>query len=235
MTTSVPTLSPRYPMILKYHLRNLNESILVDAELCYLRYSQCIASEATNNHERMKNSNTPIRYTTTAIRMHWLVALLIFVAFGMGWYMTGIPGLTPQKLKLFSWHKWLGVTVFGLAVIRVAWRLLHPAPPLPMGIPRWQQKAAHLVHQLLYVLIIAIPLTGYFYSAASGIPVVYLGLFKMPMLIEKNDQLKSILGPTHVWLNYLMATIVLAHVLAALKHQLIDRDGTLSRMLPFLK
>ncbi|QRX81355.1 cytochrome b [Glaciimonas sp. PAMC28666] len=183
----------------------------------------------------MKNKPTPIRYTTTAISMHWLVALLIFAAFGIGWYMTGIPGLTPQKLKLFSWHKWLGVTIFALAVIRVTWRLLHPAPPLPPGIPRWQQQAAHLVHQLLYVLIIVIPLTGYFYSAASGIAVVYLGLFKMPMLIEKNDQLKSILGPMHVWLNYLMAAIVVAHVLAALKHQLIDRDGTLGRMLPFLK
>ncbi|KAF3996097.1 cytochrome b [Glaciimonas immobilis] len=183
----------------------------------------------------MKNINSPTSYTTTAISMHWLVGLLIFAAFGIGWYMTGIHGLTPQKLKLFSWHKWLGVTIFGLAVIRVAWRLLHPAPALPPGMPRWQQQAAHVVHQVLYVLIIVIPVTGYLYSAAAGVPVVYLGLFKMPMLIEKNDQLKTILAPTHVWLNYLMATIVVAHILAALKHQLIDRDGTLGRMLPFLK
>ncbi|MGS0741985.1 cytochrome b [Glaciimonas sp. GG7] len=183
----------------------------------------------------MNNLNPPKRYTSTAIAMHWLVALLIFAAFGIGWYMTDIPGLTPQKLKLFSWHKWLGVTIFGLAVIRVAWRLLNPVPPLPAGMSRWQQQAAHLVHQLLYVLIIVIPLTGYFYSAAAGVPVVYLGLFQMPMLIEKSDQLKSILGPMHVWLNYAMAAIVVVHVLAALKHQLIDRDGTLARMLPFLK
>lgn len=183
----------------------------------------------------MKNQSTPTRYSATAIGMHWLVALLIFAAFGMGWYMTGIPGFTPQKLKLFSWHKWLGVTIFALAVIRVSWRLLNPAPALPAGMSRWQQQAAHLVHQLLYVLIIVIPLTGYFYSSATGIPVVYLGLFQMPKLIEKSDQLKAILGPMHAWLNYLMAAIVVVHVLAALKHQLIDRDGTLSRMLPFLK
>ena len=167
--------------------------------------------------------------------MHWLVALLIFAAFGMGWYMTGIHGITPQKLKLFSWHKWLGVTIFALAVLRVSWRLLHQVPALPSGMPRWQQQAAGLVHQLLYALIIVIPLTGYFYSSASGVPVVYLGLFQMPTLIEKNAQLKAILGPMHSWLNYLMAAIVVVHVAAALKHQLIDRDGTLSRMLPFLK
>lgn len=183
----------------------------------------------------MENSSAPTRYTATAIRMHWLVALLIFAAFGMGWYMTGIHGITPQKLKLFSWHKWLGVAIFALAVIRVSWRLLHPAPALPTGMSHWQQQAAHRVHQLLYALIVVIPLTGYFYSSATGIPVVYLGLFKMPMFIEKSDQLKAILGPMHAWLNYLMAVIVVVHVLAALKHQLIDRDGTLGRMLPFLK
>ncbi|MBC7490172.1 MAG: cytochrome b [Glaciimonas sp.] len=183
----------------------------------------------------MKNLNPPMRYTSTAIIVHWLVALLIFAAFGIGWYMTGIAGLTPQKLKLFSWHKWLGVTIFGLAVIRMAWRLLHPAPTLSSDMSRWQRQAAHLTHQLLYVLIIVIPLTGYFYSSASGIPVLYLGLFHMPTIIAKSDQLKSILGSTYVWLNYLMAVIVVVHVLAALKHQLIDRDGTLIRMLPFLK
>ena len=183
----------------------------------------------------MTNSSTSTRYTATAIGMHWLVALLIFAAFGMGLYMTGIPGFTPQKLKLFSWHKWLGVTIFALAVMRVSWRLLHPAPALPDGMSRWQRQAAHLVHQVLYALIIVIPLTGYFYSSATGIPVVYLGLFEMPMFIDKSDQLKAVLGPVHAWLNYLMAAIVVVHILAALKHQLIDRDGTLSRMLPFLK
>ncbi|MDP5008773.1 MAG: cytochrome b, partial [Glaciimonas sp.] len=127
---------------------------------------------------------TPTRYNATAISLHWIVALLIFAAFGLGFYLSGLPeGFTPQKLKLISWHKWLGVTTFTFAVIRVLWRMCTPVPALPAGMVRWQQQAAHAVHLLLYALIIIVPLTGYFYSAASGIPVVYLGLFEMPMFI----------------------------------------------------
>ena len=67
-------------------------------------------------------------YTATAIGLHWLIAFGIFAAFGLGLYMTGIPGLTPTKLKLFSWHKWLGVTIFVVALLRVLWRATHAAP-----------------------------------------------------------------------------------------------------------
>ncbi len=179
--------------------------------------------------------SAPTRYSTTAISLHWLIALLICAAFAMGLYMTGIPGITPQKLKLFSWHKWIGVTIFGFVVLRVLWRASHPVPALPVSMSRWQQQAAHAGHGLLYVLMIIVPLTGYFYSAAAGIPVVYLGWFEMPMLIAKNKELQDILGPIHAWLNYFMAAVVVLHVLAALKHHWVDKDGTLAKMLPFLK
>jgi len=174
-------------------------------------------------------------YGPTAIGLHWLVALLIFAAFGLGLYMTDIPGLTPTKLKLFSWHKWLGVTIFALAVIRVLWRAANGAPSAAAGTPAWQAKAAAAAHHLLYVLILAVPLTGYFYSSASGVPVVYLGLWHMPALIQPNEELKAVLKLAHAWLNYLMAAVVVVHAAAAIKHQVIDRDGTLGRMLPFLK
>ena len=172
------------------------------------------------------------RYTYTAMLLHWLIALLVVAAFTLGLVMTDIPGLTPTKLRYFSWHKWLGVTVLLLAVLRVLWRLFHPAPAYPASMPRWQKSAANGLHLLLYLLIVAVPLSGYFYSLASGVPVVYLGVFELPVLIAANPDLKPVLKGVHYWLNMLLCGAVGLHVAAALKHQLVDRDGVLRRMLP---
>ena len=90
-----------------------------------------------------------------------MIALLIVSGFTIGWIMTRIPGFTPEKLRYFSWHKWIGVTVFALALVRVLWRLTHEAPPLPSGMSAWQRAAANAVHGLLYLLMIAVPVTGY--------------------------------------------------------------------------
>ncbi len=181
------------------------------------------------------HATAPTGYGATAIGLHWIVALLIFAAFGLGLYMTGIPGLTPTKLKLFSYHKWIGVTIFVLAVLRVLWRATHAAPAVAAGTPAWQARAATGAHHLLYLLIIVVPLSGYLYSCAAGVPVVYFGLWELPMAIAKDDATKEVLKVVHAWLNYLMAAIVVIHAAAAIKHQLIDRDGTLARMLPFLR
>jgi cytochrome b561 len=177
----------------------------------------------------------PASYSGPAIALHWLIALLIVCGFALGWVMTDIPGFTPTKLKYFSWHKWIGVTVFALAVLRVLWRATHRPPPLPAAMSPLQQGAAHAVHGLLYVLMLAIPATGYLYSSASNIPVVYLGIVPLPRLIDPDPVLKETFKAIHVSLNYVLLALVVLHVLAAVKHQLIDRDGLLSRMLPFLK
>ncbi|MGP8474530.1 cytochrome b [Burkholderia sp. Bp9004] len=178
---------------------------------------------------------SPARYAHTAIALHWLIALLIVCGFALGWVMTDIPGFTPTKLKYFSWHKWIGVTVFALAVVRVLWRATHLPPPLPGGTPAWQRAVSHGVHMLLYVLMIVIPVTGYLYSSASNIPVVYLGIVPLPRLIDPDPALKETFKTLHVSLNYILLSLVAMHVLAALKHQLLDRDGLLSRMLPSAK
>ena len=172
------------------------------------------------------------RYTTTAIILHWLTALLIISAFVMGLVMTDIPGLTPTKLKYFSWHKWLGVTVLAIAAIRLLWRKSNVPPPHPASMVAWQKKAADAMHVLLYILIFAVPVSGYLYTLAAGVPVVYLGLFQLPVIMAPNPELKPLLKEIHYVLNMTMAAAVAAHVLAALKHQFIDRDGVLKRMLP---
>ncbi|MET3131035.1 cytochrome b561 [Oxalobacteraceae bacterium GrIS 1.11] len=172
------------------------------------------------------------RYTKTAILLHWLTALLIVGAFALGLIMTDIAGITPTKLKYYSWHKWLGVTVLGLACLRLLWRLANAPPPHPAGIPDWQKKAADAMHVMLYVLIFAVPLSGYFYTLSAGVPVLYLGLFKLPVLMGPNPELKPFLKEIHYVLTMTMAAAVAAHALAALKHHFVDRDTVLKRMLP---
>lgn len=171
------------------------------------------------------------RYTRTAISLHWLVALGLFGAFGLGLYMTDLP-LSPYKLKLYSWHKWAGVSLFLLVLFRLGWRLGHPPPPLPMSMPAILRVIAHLTHVLLYVLMIAIPLSGWLMSSAKGFQTVWFGLLPLPDLVAKNAELGDQLQWLHMTLNYALAALVLAHIGAALKHRFIDRDDILSRMLP---
>ena len=173
-------------------------------------------------------------YSRTAIALHWLIALLIVGIFPFGLYMTDLP-LSPLKLRLYSYHKWAGMIVLPLAAWRVLWRATHGAPPLPAGMPRWQRHAAHGAHHALYLLALAVPLSGWLMTSALGFPVVWFGVLPLPGLIGKDPALGESLKQVHEWLNYAMAAIVAAHVAGALQHQYIDRDGTLARMLPFLE
>lgn len=181
----------------------------------------------------MPNS-TPGRYTNTAIALHWLTFALIAFGFALAVYMTGLP-LSPRKLEYFSWHKWIGVTVFMLVVTRLVWRLTHPAPALPAMMPAWQQRAAALIHAALYALLLVIPPTGWLYSSAAGVPTVYLGLLQLPDLLAKDKALAEQFKLVHVTLNYTMLTLIVIHAAAALKHHFVDRDGVLRRMLPFIR
>ncbi|AUT63646.1 cytochrome b [Paraburkholderia terrae] len=187
------------------------------------------------SHASSPSAGKSLRYSRTAIALHWLIALLMICGFYLGWIMTDIPGFTPTKLKYVSWHKWIGVTVFALAVLRVVWRATHAAPPMPAAMPAWQKAAAHATHALLYVLMLAIPITGYLFSSAAGVQVVYLGVLPLPTFIGPDQALKAILRTTHIALNYMLLVLFAMHVLAALKHQFVERDGLLARMIPFLK
>ena len=177
---------------------------------------------------------TATRYTGTAITLHWLAALLIFTTFPLGVYMHELE-ISPFKLRLVSYHKWIGVTIFLLTVARLAWRATHTPPPLPETIPLWQQRAAHGLHFLLYMLLLIIPLSGWLMSSAKGVPVVYLGLVQLPDLVVKDKALGDLLTEVHQALNFGLLMLVGMHIAAALKHHFIEHDATLRRMLPFGK
>ena len=174
------------------------------------------------------------RYTRTAIILHWLVALGLAGTFALGFYMEDLP-LSPNKLKFYSWHKWAGVTLLVLIVLRLAWRLLHRAPELPDSMTRMEKLAAHAGHGLLYVLMLAIPMSGWLMSSAQGFTVVWFGVWPLPNLVAKSADLGSLLEDLHVFLNYSLLVVVAGHVAAALHHHFIKKDAVLARMLPLLQ
>ncbi|WP_374244179.1 cytochrome b [Zoogloea sp.] len=173
------------------------------------------------------------RYTGPAIAAHWIVALLILAAWPLGVYMHELP-LSPTKLKLYSYHKWIGITVLLLFVPRLLWRVTH-RPPAALPMPAWQHRIAEATHHLLYLLMVLVPLSGWLMSSAKGFQTVYFGVLPLPDLVAKNDDLGHLLKEVHEALNFGLLLLVGLHVAGALKHHLIDRDATLRRMLPFGK
>lgn len=170
-------------------------------------------------------------YTGTAKVLHWLMALLLIALLALGFYMSDLP-LSPQKLQLYSWHKWAGVSAFLLLIVRLAWRLTHKPPALSGHMPKIQQSAAHAGHIALYVLMFVIPLSGWLMSSAKGFQTVWFGILPIPDLIEKNKELGEILLEIHESLNIALIFILVAHIAAVIKHHLLDKDDTLRRMMP---
>ncbi len=170
-------------------------------------------------------------YTATAKSLHWVMAVLIIGLLALGFYMEDLA-LSPDKLKLYSWHKWAGVTAFLLVLVRLAWRAGHRPPPLPASMPKVLQLAAHGGHLALYGLMLAMPLSGWLMSSAKGFQTVWFGLLPIPDLLAKDKALGDLLQNVHATLAVLFVLILVGHVAAALKHHFIDRDDILTRMLP---
>lgn len=176
----------------------------------------------------------PMQYTGTAKVLHWLMALLIVGLFALGQYMSDLS-MSPRKLQLYSWHKWIGVTAFLLLLARMGWRLTHQPPALPTQMPPLLRFASHISHGALYLLMLAIPLSGWLMSSAKGYQTVWFGVLPIPDLLDKDKQLGDALAEVHGALNSVLALVVLIHVAAALKHHFIDRDDVLRRILPARK
>jgi cytochrome b561 len=166
--------------------------------------------------------------------LHWVIGLLIFAAFPLGLYMHELP-LSPDKLKLFSYHKWIGITVLMLAVVRLAWRLIYHPPDLPAAMPCWERFAALGMHCLLYALLFAVPLSGWLMSSATGFQTVWFGVIPLPDLVGRDKEFGQFLMNLHESLNYLLIALVGVHVAAALKHHFILHDYVLVQMIPFLR
>lgn len=172
------------------------------------------------------------RYTLVAMAFHWLLAIMIVASFAFGLYMVDLP-FSPARLKQYNWHKWAGITILALSALRLLWRLTHKPPVLNVSMPGWQKTASHTTHLLLYGLFFAAPLAGWAYSSAAGFPVVYFGMLPLPDLVRPNPELAGVLKLVHRALVYSLAALACLHVLAALKHHFLDRDGLIHRINPF--
>jgi cytochrome b561 len=182
----------------------------------------------------MPTANSPTRYTVVAQSLHWIIAALIVTQFALAWMADDLP-LGMHKLALLARHKSFGMTVLMLAVVRVAWRVANPPPALPAGMTPVEHALAKVTHAAFYVLLFAMPLTGWMMSSAKNYSVSWFGLFTWPDLIGQSEAAFGFLKSTHDYLSDALFAIVVLHVLAALKHHFWNKDDVLLRMLPFTK
>jgi len=168
------------------------------------------------------------RYTGPAIAIHWLAAVLIAAALIIGVSMVDLP-VSPSRLKLYSYHKWIGITILVLSALRLGWRLTHRPPPNVDAVA-WRRAAAHLTHGALYLLFFAIPLVGWALTSASGFPVVVFGVLPLPDFVPVDKALVTLLKPWHRGLALTLGGLVVVHVLAAFAHRFVDGHPVLQRM-----
>ena len=175
-------------------------------------------------------THTPVRYTRTAMALHWFLALAILGAFALGLYVADLSP-SPERLQFITWHKWAGITILALSGLRLLWRVTH-RPPADVPMPAWQLRAAQVMHLALYGLFFAVPLAGWAYSSAAGHPIVWFGVLPLPDFVPVDKPLAHDLKELHEALAWALVVIAGLHIAAALKHQFIDRDGLIDRMRP---
>jgi cytochrome b561 len=176
--------------------------------------------------------NSTARWGAVAQLLHWLIVALIIAQVILANIALDLP-LGVRKLAMFARHKSVGITILVLAVLRLAWRWANPTPALPTTLKPYERVLAGLTHAGLYILLFAMPLTGWMMTSARGFPVSWFGFLQLPDFVPKNDSLYNAMKQTHDTLALALYAIVFLHVAAALKHHFMLKDDVLRRMLPF--
>lgn len=182
----------------------------------------------------MPSTANPTRYGAVAQSFHWLIAALVVVQFVLAYAADDLP-VGVHKLALLARHKSFGMTILMLAILRLAWRLRHRPPALPADMSPLERRLARATHAAFYVLLFAMPLSGWTMSSAKNYSVSWFGLFTWPNLIGKNEAAFELLKGTHDTMSVILLCIAVLHILAALKHHFWNRDEVLKRMLPSTK
>jgi cytochrome b561 len=184
----------------------------------------------------MSITDSAARYSRGAIILHWLIALLIIGNFIGAWISEDLP--RDERIVMMGYHKANGVLILLLTLVRIGWRLTHRPPALVATLKAWEAALAKVTHTLFYVLMLAVPLAGLGLHSAfgKGKPVSMFGLFDFPALPVATDKATiGLFGDLHEATATAMLVLFGLHVAAALKHQFLDRDSTMARMLPFLR
>ncbi|MBI2260519.1 MAG: cytochrome b [Caulobacterales bacterium] len=173
------------------------------------------------------------RYSTVSLVLHWLIAALVITQIGLIAAHEATEGSISREFV--NLHKSVGLSILVLTLVRLGWRVANPAIPLPAAMPRWQKLLARTNHVLFYVLLIAMPLVGWAASSAAGRDIVWFGLFEWPLLpIGGGRETAGELMNVHEAAARLLIFLVVLHIIGALKHQFIDRDNVLHRMIPLI-
>lgn len=178
--------------------------------------------------------NTTQRWGVIAQTFHWVIVALLIVQVTLAEMADDLPA-GVRKLTLLARHKSVGITILGLVILRLVWRAVNEHPPLPGNLKPYELKLARLTHLALYVLLFAMPLSGWTMSSARGFPVSWFGFLQLPDLVPKSRPLYDALLLTHQTLAWFLFAVVALHVAGALKHHFIHRDDVLRRMLPFTR
>ncbi|HEY1998257.1 cytochrome b [Paraburkholderia sp.] len=200
-----------------------------------------MSTQANSQLSDATGTPAPSRYTRTAMALHWIIAVLIICNVALGLSADSIPD--DWVRLVIDTHKSIGITVLGLALLRILWRFSHRPPPLPAEFPSWERVAAHIAHFLLYLLMIGLPLSGWLHDSAwkdaATHPMRLFNLMPWPrigyvMSLEPTlkESLHNGFGALHTWLGYALYALLAMHVGGALKHQWIDRKSVLKRMIP---
>ena len=174
-----------------------------------------------------------MHYTPTAKLLHWLVAGMVVVQFVLAKLadLAGDADSAVRELALLANHKSVGITILAFVIVRLVWRRMNPPPALPATMPKWQLTASHVSHWSLYILLIAMPVTGWLMSSASAYSVSWFNLFQLPDFVASDPALKDVFKDAHELVGKLLVLVAIIHVIAAVKHALIDKDGVLQRMI----
>lgn len=163
--------------------------------------------------------------------LHWTTALFVVGLVAVGWIMVERePG--RRTFELYALHKSTGLALLALVLVRLAWRVTQPRPALPAAMPRWERRLAGVVHGSIYAVLVAMPLSGWVLHSASGLPLRWFGLARVPAIAPRGDDLKLLAADVHYALAWLLALLVALHLAGVLKHRFIDRDDVLRGMLP---
>jgi cytochrome b561 len=178
----------------------------------------------------MQLKNPDDRWGTVSQSLHWLVVVLIVVMAYLGLTMTDLPN-TPYKIRIYALHKSVGLSILALVALRLLWRWYAGAPRELPG-PHWQRRMATLTHAGLYLLLFAVPISGWVMNSAAGFPLPWFGLVHLPPLVAHDEALHELSEDWHEWLFWALVVLSLAHAAAAFWHHLFQGDATLARMLP---
>lgn len=168
------------------------------------------------------------RYTSVARLLHWIIAILILVNLWLGFAHDSLP----KEWKVMPVHKSIGLTVLALTILRIGWRLGHKPPALPAAMPGWEKLAANLTHIAFYAFMLIVPLSGWIMSSAGERPLNWFFLFDVPKFgVAKGDAIVGISHEAHELIPWLWSALIIVHILAALRHHFVLKDGVLRRML----